>query len=241
MNLRLRLGPDAGHRLHAMGPAGIGVWRPFLFPEGEHETDQDDADDDDDEDDSEDSNSSGGDKKDKDKADEPSAREKALLEEKARHLKRRRAAEARADELNKRVLELEAKDTPEAQRVVKELEAVKSENSVLKDQLKQARLDNAFLADNSYEWHNPTRALRLADLADVEIDQDGSVTGLKEALDALAKSDPYLLKTNKDDSKPKKDPAEGKSGTGDSANGDKKKPKGLDKAALEAKYPGLRR
>ena len=241
MNLRLRLGPDAGHRVHALGPAGMNVWRPYLFPEGEHETDQD-ADDEDDSDDDSDDDSSGGDGK--DKANEPTAREKALLEEKARHLKRRRAAEQRADELQKKLQELEAKDTPEAQRVIAENASLKKNLEIMKEQLQEARLNNAFLADNSYEWHNPARALRLADLSDVEIDQDGGVTGLKEALDALAKSDPYLLKSSGNgdskDNKNKKDPAEGKPGSGDSANGNKGKPKGLDKAALENKYPGLR-
>ena len=55
-------------------------------------------------------------------------------------------------------------------------------------------LQVAFLSDNTYTWHNPDRALKLVDLSKVEIDADGRVTGLKDALKALATSDPYLIK-----------------------------------------------
>ena len=88
----------------------------------------------------------------------------------------------------------------------------------------------------------------MADLSRVEVDKDGSVKGLSEALEALAKSDPYLIKTeektsdkDKDDSK-KGDKEPPKSG--DQKNGstkDKGSSSDKERARLVEKYPGLRR
>lgn len=40
---------------------------------------------------------------------------------------------------------------------------------------------------------NPDSAFKLADLAEVAVDDDGNVTGVDEAVKALQKSDPYLF------------------------------------------------
>lgn len=116
------------------------------------------------------------------------------------------------------------------------------------------RLHNAFLIDNKYDWHNPRRALRLLDLSDVEIDEDGKVEGLDEAIEALAKSDPYLLKTqpedkgkgknrgNDSDSDSEDDDDESEEedrSTGSASAGRKKGKKGLDRQAMAQRFPAL--
>lgn len=215
------------------------IWLPLLFPEGEHESSDDSESDDDDDDDEDDKGEEGSEGSKSEDAKSIENRVKALEEEKSRHYKARKTAEARADELKKQLDEVNAKDTPELEKLKAELAKNAADLKAASEALKETRIERAFLADNTYEWHNPMRALKLADLSETEIEEDGNVTGLKAALDALAKSDPYLLKSK--DGEGKKDSAEGKTKTGDSANGSRSKKQGADRAALEAKYPGLRR
>jgi hypothetical protein len=63
-----------------------------------------------------------------------------------------------------------------------------------KGSIRKLRIDNAFLTQSDVEWHDPEAALALVDLSEVEIKDDGSVKGLKEALAALAEKKPYLVK-----------------------------------------------
>jgi len=71
-------------------------------------------------------------------------------------------------------------------------------NSKLSARVKELSLTTAFLQSNSHDWQNPATALKLADLSDVEVDEEtGEVDkmDLKRALDKLAKDQPYLVKT----------------------------------------------
>lgn len=197
--------------------------------------DDDDAESDDDKDDPEGSDKSGkGSEGDDDR--DPQKKIVALEDEKNRHLRRRREAERERDELQRQIEEAKNKDKPEVERLQTENENLKSENETLSTALQEARLQNAFLQDNTYEWHNPGRALKLADLSEVEFDDDGKVHGLKAALDALVKTDPYLVKAK--DDKDEKDPPK-KTGTPPKGKSKKDDPK--DRSAMATKYPGLRR
>lgn len=74
--------------------------------------------------------------------------------------------------------------------------AADSEKTVtgLQDTIRDLRIQNAFLSDNTHAWHDPKVALQLVNLDEVEIDEDGTVTGLKEALDEVAKNNKFLVK-----------------------------------------------
>lgn len=170
---------------------------------------------------------------------DPDAKIAALSEEKDRHVRRRQEAETERDQLKSKLDELESKDKSELEKTSARVTVLESENAALQESLKTARLENAFLASNDYEWHNPGRALSLADLKDVEIDDDGTVHGLKKALDALAKSDAYLLK----DKEKENDEEEPPVSTGDALNPAKKGTKKKQEAdeALRKKYSALRR
>jgi chromosome segregation ATPase len=199
----------------------------------------DNTDDDDDDDPEGDSKDSKDSDKGTDKDGDPEAKIAALEDEKKRHVRRRQEAEKERDELRTRLEALEAKDTPELEQLQKKTTQLESEVSTLSSALSEARLQVAFLQDNTYAWHNPGRALKLADLSEVEIDDDGTVTGLKSALDKLAKTDSYLIKTEGEKQK-EKPPS-----TDDAKNPSKKEKTG-DKAkeaekALLKKYPALRR
>lgn len=230
--------PRTGQRLRPLGVVGgRPVW-PMMGASPDDPSDEDDDKEDPDkkkdpEGSIDDTGGSGSDKGD------PQAKIAALEDEKQRHVRRRVEAETERDELKRRLEELEGKDQTEVEKLTKERDGLKEENTTLKTSLRDAQLNNAFLSDNTYEWHNPGRALALADLSEVEIDSDGTVHGLKKALDALAKSDSYLLKSKSD----AKDPADGAPDTSGVANASKKR-KGQDDASEEAlltKYPALRR
>jgi len=116
----------------------------------------------------------------------------------ARYLKtqnRMKAADRRANTAEARVAELE----PIAAKVPELEKQVEAE----KEAVRKLRIDNAFLTSD-VEWVDAEAALRLVDLSEVEIKDDGTVKGLKEALAALAEKKPYLVKQKEDEGKGKK-------------------------------------
>lgn len=163
------------------------------------DSDDDADDDDDDDDDADDEDGPEGKKSKKQqkaKKDSPEGLKRrivALEDEKDRH---QRVAARVKKERDDALAELEKvkKDAPGDDDLKQQ--AVKDERTIstLSDQLQSARLQIAFLSDNTYEWVNPGQALKLADLDNVEIDDDGKVLGLVSALEALAESSPHLLK-----------------------------------------------
>lgn len=108
---------------------------------------------------------------------------------------RMQAADRRAAQFEAELKQLRDKDLPEQDKLKRDYEDAIKKNEDLAASNKELALKTAFLEDNSYKWQNPKRALQLVDLSQVEIQADGTVSGLKDALKALATSDPYLLVT----------------------------------------------
>lgn len=173
-----------------------------------------------------------------------------LEEEKDRYYDRRKEAERERDEVKAELAKVK-KDgvTDEATKAkLVELEATTTQQEAT---IKGLRINNAFLTANTHEWVNPATALRLADLSRVEIEKDGTVTGLQTALDKLAKSDPYLLKAAKNDDDSDKDDDDKEKGgkgkkTGDAPASKSKADReaaniAANKRKLQNKYPALRR
>lgn len=167
---------------------------------------------------------------------DPQAKIKALNEEKDRHFKKFQSEKERADDLAAKLKEIEEAGLEEGEKVKRQNEELTATVTTLTEANQLLRLENAFLTDNTYSWHNPKRALKLVDLSEVEIADDGTVKGLDNALKNLAKSDPYLIKAvEKDDGKPGPK-------TGDTVNPPKNQKQGeADREKLLQKYPGLRR
>lgn len=163
----------------------------------------------------------------------------AILEERnQRDIKKRKEAIARADKAEKDLAEL--RKTGSSDETLKaRIDELEAENATLKSGLNKSALATAFLKDNTHQWVDPDAALRLANLDDVEIEADGTVTGLDVALSDLAKKSPYLLKTDKKQPPARKSGekpgGQGSGGTRDKATEAKAK------ADLIKKYPGLRR
>jgi hypothetical protein len=102
----------------------------------------------------------------------------------------------------KKLAELEAaeakraeKDLSEAQKASARLAEIERERDELAEKLATTRIRSAVeVQASALDFKNLKHAYLLADLSDVEIDEDGEVTGVEAALKALAKAEPYLLK-----------------------------------------------
>jgi hypothetical protein len=110
------------------------------------------------------------------------------------------------DAANKRLKEVDDKDKDEVTRLTEAATEANEKLEKAEARAQELALHNAFLSDNSITWHDPQTALALVDLSDVEIDEDGEVEGLEEALKDLAKKKPFLVKTTSDDDDEDEDP-----------------------------------
>src|SRR5688572_17208868 len=104
------------------------------------------------------------------------------------------AADRRRQEFETELRALKDKDLPELEKIKRDAEENAKELERARTELRTARIENAFLNANTYTWHSPAAAMKLLDMSGVDIDADGNVTGLKEALKKLAAENPFLLK-----------------------------------------------
>lgn len=119
-----------------------------------------------------------------------------LRAELERQRTRTQAADKRAADNEAKLRQLLDKDLPEVEKLKRDHEAAVQERDKLKESNQQLALQVAFLGDNTVAWHDPQTALKLVDISQVTIGEDGRVSGMKEALTALSKSHPYLVKTD---------------------------------------------
>ena len=149
-------------------------------------------------------------------------------------LERMRAADARASKAENEFKTLKDKDLPELEKAKATAAEATARADAAEKALREERINNAFLTDNSHEWRNPASALRLLDRTKLDIDSDGNVTGMKDALAALAKSDDYLLKPKQGEQQEPPPP-----GTPPANNGGQGT-RQTTQSAREARFPALR-
>lgn len=104
-----------------------------------------------------------------------------------------RAADQNRSKAEQALQQLRDKDIPEMDRLKRDNQALTEQIDRLKDNDKKNAVKLAFFAENSVKWHDAAAALQLADMSNVVINDDGTVTGLKKALEDLAKAKPYLV------------------------------------------------
>ncbi len=162
---------------------------------------------------------------------------KKLSDESARYRRERNEKDAELEKVKaqlKKYTDAELGELGAAKGTVEELTATTTAQAAA---IKELRLNNAFLSDNTYDWADPADALKLADLSGVEIDKDGTVTGMKEALDKLAKDKPHLVKAATKDDEDEDDPTKTTStGAPPKAKGTKEQ---HARSSLVKKYPAL--
>lgn len=108
---------------------------------------------------------------------------------------RMRLADQRAGKAEQELSQLRDKDVPALEKANRDLAEVNKRVESLTATNRDLAVRIAFLQDNTHTWHNPERAMKLLDMEKVEVNDDGSVRGMKDAITALAKSDAYLIKT----------------------------------------------
>ena len=171
--------------------------------------------------------------------DNPDAKIAALEEEKDRHFRLRQEAESELDELRKWKKDKEAEGQTEVEKRDTRIKELEADNTTLQTTLRSLAIENAFLSVNDVEWHNPSRALSLADLSDVEVDKNGKADAkaVKAAIEKLAKAEPYLVKPKSGDDT---DEDKSKKTTTGVPPARRQGKANTDRAALDAKYPALR-
>jgi hypothetical protein len=171
-------------------------------------------------------------------APDPQAKITALTEEKERHFKKTQEQEAELNELREYRQKAEAANLTETEKIKADSVAKDTRITDLEAVNRRLALNNAFLINNSVQWHDPAAALKLVDLSQVEV-KDGEVTNpdvLKAAIKKLADDNQWMVAT---DVEPKKKaPAAPRSG--DSPSGTPPDQSKIDEEALRAKYPALR-
>ena len=109
----------------------------------------------------------------------------------------------------------------------------------LQEENKRLRVENHFVTDSTYNWHDPHAALKLANLSDVKFDDAGKPSGLTEAMKAVAEAHPFLLKPKEEGGSGGTPPAPPAGSTG--VNGRPgNQPNGPDRSALEKRFPAMR-
>lgn len=147
----------------------------------------------------------------------------------------------------KELKELKDKDLPEAEKLRKEAAEAKERGEKQSKALRDLALTNAFLLASQrgkINWHDPEVAQSAAvKYEGIEVDENGVVTGMADAVKKLAKDKAFLVDAGKPaedkDEKEKNGPSG--STTGAAGGGSKTKTKGqLDKDELRRKYSALR-
>ena len=113
-----------------------------------------------------------------------------------------KAANSESMTRRKRLEELEAAEAERAAAQLSEVEKAKrlaadaeAKAQAAEERLRTARLRNAVVvAASKLNFYDPEDAFRLADLGDAQVGDDGKVTGVEDALKALAKTKPHLVK-----------------------------------------------
>jgi hypothetical protein len=254
----------SGESEEQRSPLGLTIsGRPVWPIYGAQPTDDDAADDDDtddvDDDDSDDTDAADKSKKSKEDDKDDDSDLKDRLEDAearaARYKKRMQAADRKQAELAARVATLENggdkdKDAEPSEDLItaqKEVESLREANSTL-------RVENSFLLNNTFKWHDPkdVLALVLKD-EDVEVDEDGEVQGMGPALKRIAKNKPWLVKKtesardadtdddDEDDDDDDEPVARRRQRSGGAQNGGKSRQQGLDRQKLLQTYPALNR
>jgi hypothetical protein len=155
--------------------------------------------------------------------------------EAAKYRERMQAADRRAATLEQELKQLRDKDLPEAEKLKRDHEQALADLAAARDQNKQLAIGNTFLLENTYDWHDPKAALGMLDRSRLEVADDGTVSGMKTALKALADANGWMIKPKADPQNPGAVPV----GV-PPINGQGAPAVGNSKQELKSRFPGLR-
>lgn len=155
--------------------------------------------------------------------------------------RKRLEAERAAQAAQAKLKEIEDKDKSELERTTERVAQLEQEKAKADEEIAKLRLENAFLAANEVEWHEPEEALMLAQTGgylEGVIKEDGTVdkAKLKTKLAQMAEKKKHLVKTKTD--APPPGPSGAPLGSGGRTPPESGDP---DSAALKQRYRTLRR
>lgn len=164
------------------------------------------------------------------------ARVQELSSENANRRVAGKTVQQQLEEAQAKLRGIEDKDKSETELAKRAADEAQQKLEAKEAELNKVRIQNAFFSSNKYEWQNAAHAMALADMSDVKIEDDGKVSGLDKALDALAKSHKYLLKNSNSNGAPSGTPASGPANAGRTGG-----PPGTNnRPAQESRFPALR-
>jgi len=164
---------------------------------------------------------------------------KKLHDENARHRNAAKAEKDRADKAEKRLRELDDANKSELEKAQRDAKESRERADKAEELNKKQAVKLAFFESGaSAQFRNPATALRLLDLSEVTLDDDGiaDTDEVKKLADALAKAEPYLLKDGSEDDVTGSDDTKPPSGR---QTNKKKSKDDLNKEALVKKFPAL--
>lgn len=160
------------------------------------------------------------------------------LTEYERLKERMQAADRAKSAAEQKVKEYEDKGKTETERLGGQVQTLTEENTSLKDRINSLLFENAFALNTKQKWHDPAVVLEIVKKRDdISISDDGTIKGMDKALEDLAKTKPFLVNGEAEESGKNDPPASG-SPVG---SGRKEKSGKFDDAALRKKYPALNR
>jgi hypothetical protein len=118
-------------------------------------------------------------------------------------LRRIDAADRAKGEMERRLRAIDDKDKSELDKAKRDLEEITRRAEEAEAAALQAKLANEILKFPGFVWHDPEAVLRMVDMEMISVDDDGKVTGVKDALTKLSRDKAYLLKGKDSDKKTK--------------------------------------
>jgi hypothetical protein len=109
-------------------------------------------------------------------------------------MNRMKAADKRATTAENRLKKIDEANLSDVEKAQQAAAEAAERVAKAEESLKNERIKNAFLAENSVTWHNSNDAFSMLNKEGLEITEDGKVTGMKEAIKSLAKDKAYLVK-----------------------------------------------
>lgn len=157
-----------------------------------------------------------------------------------------RAADQKREAAEQELKQIRDKDLPAVEKAERDRAEAVAKAEKLEGKYAKLARQHAFLLETQNQkvtWKNPKSALKLAELDELEINEDGSVEGISDAVTALLTDHEYLVdKAKSDDADEEEEPVrKPKSGSPVGGRQKKKVPPGhMSDEELRRAFPALR-
>lgn len=179
---------------------------------------------------------------------------KRLSDEAARRRRQARQLKQERDAARAELEQLKGKDKPEVEQIKQERDTLKQNLESAESRLRSQAVRMAILEKASELQVKPGKIKyipRLIDLDNIDVDDDGTVDGLDDELEAIKNDNPEWFSTNghattngkdsEDDDEEDEEPTVRRRSSGKAVSSKKKGKAGYDLATLQGRFPALRK